>query len=374
MKKLFVFMAVALLAIAFVACSDEPATTTQGTVTTTALTTTAKTDVTTVPVTTALVTTAPVTTVPATTVAATTTLFVTTTPETTPAAPTAANVKLPMSGIKELAVDKNSIAFDKTCWAADPPIGAFDGETNDTKLGTPNANGSATLQFSLTEAATVSYYTFYTGNDTAPTLPRNPLSWVMYGKVGEEWVELSKVGPDEDTGMELVSCTPYSYAVKNPVECKDYKFVFVTKTVFQLNEVVMYQNDESVTSPTAAALLDGAEVLRTHAIAKINKDSYEIRTTFYPTDRFDEFSLSLVKERGAYAWVKDVTNNGEWIRYDVELITTSRGLDINFFLDETFVPVAGVKYDMQFYFYGSEFSMFPDKLHVVYEYGFELAQ
>ena len=369
MKKLLIFMAVALLAIALVACGAETVTTTQNTITTTAPTTTLKTDLTTAPV-----TTAPITTVPATTAPVTTTLAVTTAPETTPAAPTAANVKLPMSGIKELAVDKNSIAFNKTCWAADPPIGAFDGETNDTKLGTPNANGSAILQFSLTEAATVSYYTFYTGNDTAPTLPRNPLSWVMYGKVGEEWVELSKVGPDEDTGMELVSCTPYSYAVKNPLKCKDYKFVFVTETVFQLNEVVMYENDATVTSPMAAALLDGAEVLRTHAIAKINKVSYEIRTTFYPTDRFDEFSLSQVKARGAYAWVKDVTNNGEWTRYNVELITTSRGLDINFFLDETFVPVAGVKYDMQFYFYGSDFSMFPDKLHVVCEHGFELAQ
>lgn len=368
MKKLFVFTVLMLLALVLVACGGESVVTTDNAPSETTMPVTSVSSVST----TAPVTTVPMTTLPETT-APVTTVPVTTVPETTTASPFA-NIKLPTSGIKELAVDQNSIQFNKTCWAADPPKGAFDGETNDTKLGTPNANGSAILQFSLTEAATVTYYTFYTGNDTAPDLPRNPLSWVMYGKVGEEWVELSKVGPDQDTGMALVSCTPYSYVVQKPMECKDYKFVFVTETVFQLNEVVMYKNDVSVITPTAAALLDGAEVLRTHAIAKINKETYEIRTTFYPTDRFDSFSLSQVKARGAYAWVKDATNNGEWIRYNVELITTSRGLDINFFLDETFVPVAGVKYDMQFYFYGGDFCMFPGKIHVVYEYGFELAQ
>ena len=377
MKKFIIVMLVALLALALVACGGETETTTQGEAgaTTPAITTAATPAATNPAVTTTAVT--PAATTPVTTTAVTTTAVTTTAPlipviTTTVLAP--ANVKLPMEGIKELTVDQSSIVFDKECWAADPPAGAFDGETNDTKLGSPYVDGNAMLEFSLTEAATVTYYTFYTGNDTAPEYPRNPISWILYGKVGDEWVELSNVGLVNETGMKDVSATPFSYAIETSVECKDFKFEFITETVFQLNEIVMYANDATVTTPTAAALLDGAEVLRMHAIAKINKETYEIRTTFYPTDRFDVSSLDNVTARGAYAWVKDTTNNGEWVKYNVELITTSRGLDINFFLEESFVPVAGVKYDMQFYFLGGEDSMFPGKIHAVYEYGFELAQ
>lgn len=278
------------------------------------------------------------------------------------------NVALPTTGIKPLTVDKDSIAFDIECWAANPSTDAFDGNAIATKLGTPNANGNpATLEFSLTEAAAVSYYTFFTGTDTLSKYPgRNPNTWVVYGKVGEEWVVLSDV---TDPGMVDEWATPYSYKIETPVECKDYKIVFQTNTVFQLNEIVLYASDEAVTAPTAAALIGEAEVLRHHPQGLgYNADVARIRTTLLNDDgHFTNQSIAQLTAEGAYAWIRDMTNGGDFVRYEATTIETSRDCDINFILDG-FSAAAGVQYEVHFYFMTGDAAKVPNALHVIYFY------
>ena len=292
----------------------------------------------------------------------------------TPDAPvesTTTNIPLALSGLKQLTVDADTAQLSVACWDSNPAKDAFDGNYFASKMGTNKAaSGQVTLTFSLTEAATVSYYTFYTGNDTCTAYPnRSPLSWTIYGKVGEEWVTLSAI---TETGMEEKWATPYNYKVATPAECKDYKIEFVAASdIFQLNEIVLYASDATATGATAAALMGDAVACMPHDLG-YNADVARIRTTM-KTDYVAPFpyipgtETSSIKEitlEGAYAYVKDLTNNGEFVKYEVQEIETSRWCDLNFIL-EGFVPEAGVEYEILFFFMTGDNARTPNALHVL---------
>ena len=272
---------------------------------------------------------------------------------------------LPKAGITQVVVDTNTVTFDKEFWTANPPACVFDGDTVNTKLGTNKAASQpVTLTFSLTEAATITHYTFWTGTDTLTKYPnRNPKAWVMYGKVGEEWVVLSEV---TEPGMVDIWATPYSYAVSNPVECKDYKIVFETSSdIFQLNEIELYKKDATVTTPTAAALIDGAQVMFPHALG-FNADVNRIRTTIKSdAGQLNETSIAQLTKETSYVWVKDVTNNGGFVRYEVAELETARWCDINFILDG-FTPVSGTKYEIAFFTMSGDAATTPNALHALH--------
>ncbi len=154
------------------------------------------------------------------------------------------NVELPVSGLAAVEVNKESLSYEGiTPWNAETEgvKQLFDGNTVQSKLG-GTTNGTVTVNFSLTAAATLSYYTLYTGNDTSGSPERNPDGFVLYGKVGEDWVELSKIesGETHGPGLEAKDATPYSYEITNKQSCSEYKIVFTTNSTFQMNELVLY--------------------------------------------------------------------------------------------------------------------------------------
>ena len=272
--------------------------------------------------------------------------------------------KLPGTGIAAVTVDVNTVKFSVETWAANPAKDAFDGNVATSKLGTNKAAGQpVTLEFSLTEAQTVTWYTFFTGNDTLPQYTgRNPKSWVVYGKVGEEWVVLSEV---TEPNMVEQWARPYSFKITNPVECKDYKIVFETSSdIFQLNEIVLYKKDATVTTPTAAYLMDGAEVAMIHATG-YNADVYRIRTTNKADlQQFGNEAMAEITKEGASVWVRDVTNGGALVKYEIKEWETSRHCDINFIL-EGFIPEAGVTYEFLVFFTTGNSAKVPNTLHVM---------
>ena len=119
----------------------------------------------------------------------------------------------------------------------------FDGNQGTKICGTTGADGLITVYFSTTEATTLTYYTLVTGNDSKG-LTRNPEGWTLYGKNGDEWVELSKVVGDINvaTGIQNANYAASSYKVDNVGTYTEYKIVFVeTSTSFQLSEMDLYQ-------------------------------------------------------------------------------------------------------------------------------------
>lgn len=152
------------------------------------------------------------------------------------------NITLP-EGLTKVTVKADSIAAAEGfgAWGDGAPANLFDGDNAGTKIG-GGTNGSVTVTFSLDAAATVTYYTLYTGGDTASNSGRNPLGWTLYGEVNGEWVELSNVAATKTnvTGLEATNSTPYSYKVSAPAECVNYKIVFVTGSAFQLNEMELF--------------------------------------------------------------------------------------------------------------------------------------
>ncbi len=147
------------------------------------------------------------------------------------------------AGLTDVAVDGASAASEGlNAWGDGAPANLFDGDTTTTKIG-GGTEGSVTVTFSTTEAATVSYYTLYTGGDSSSYPDRNPSSWTLYGKVNGEWVVLSEVAADNATtvtGLEAADSTPFTYKVTAKNECTEYKIVFVTGGSFQLNEMVLH--------------------------------------------------------------------------------------------------------------------------------------
>lgn len=153
------------------------------------------------------------------------------------------NVTLP-GGLTEVSVNTNSVKTENIEHFGDgDPKQLFDGDTAFAKIGGTVVDGSFTLTFSLRSSATLTYYTFYTGNDTATHPERNPIGWQLFGKVGDDYVLLSDVRENAVAyhGMQGVNATPYSYKIDIPTACKDYMIVFDTNQMFQLNEMVLYK-------------------------------------------------------------------------------------------------------------------------------------
>lgn len=155
-----------------------------------------------------------------------------------------ANITLPQN-VTKVSVNTNSIKTDEaiTHWGDGAAAQLFDGNTTTSKIGGAVVDGAFTLTFSLKSAATLTYYTFYTGNDTSTHPDRNPLGWILYGKVNGEYVVLSDVRENSVnvTGLEGVNATPYSYKIDNQQSCTEYMIVFYTNSMFQLNEMVLYK-------------------------------------------------------------------------------------------------------------------------------------
>ena len=153
------------------------------------------------------------------------------------------NVTLP-GGLTEVKVNTNSVqAEDFVPFPDGDPKQFFDGDTNFAKIGGTIENGTFTLTFSLRSSETLTYYTFYTGNDTSSHPERNPIGWQLFGKVGDDYVLLSDVRENAVAyhGMQGVNATPYSYKIDTPTACKDYMIVFDTNQMFQLCEMILYK-------------------------------------------------------------------------------------------------------------------------------------
>ena len=152
------------------------------------------------------------------------------------------DITLP-TGLSQVKVNTNSVKTEGIeHWGDGAPTNFFDGDTDKTKIGGGVADGEFTLTFSLSKSTTLTYYTLYTGNDTVTHPDRNPIGWVLYGKVGNEYVVLADARENAVAyhGMDTVNATPYSYKIDNPTACKDYMIVFYTNGMFQLNEMVLY--------------------------------------------------------------------------------------------------------------------------------------
>ena len=296
-------------------------------------------------------------------------------------------VDLPTSGIKELEVNKESLGWSglNNVWneSSENVAQLFDGNYMDSKIGgnvveNKDEDGNVIsrndfeVTFSLVEPATISYYTFFTGNDTNSNPTRNPDAWTLYAKdASGNWVAISEVGYDSHTGLWGRWSTPASYATVGAFEAQDYKVVFTPAGgQFQMNELKVYANDASVTNPTVASLIGDAFVHRLHSKG-YDADVARIRTGV-KTDYLAPFpnipgtstsSISEITEEGAYAYVKDPTT-GVFTRYEITEITTNRWCDINFILDG-FVPEAGVTYEMVCFFYTGDNALVPNALHAL---------
>ncbi len=157
-------------------------------------------------------------------------------------------IELP-SGISQIASSDITVGnvngFSST-WGDGAATHLFDGNTTGTKIGGDTTTGATiSVEFSLKSATTLTYYTLYTGGDTASNPGRNPSAVTLYGKVGENWVVLSAIATSDTTPpiVGATNSTPYSYQIDNPQACSDYKVEFVTQSnKFQMNELVLYKN------------------------------------------------------------------------------------------------------------------------------------
>jgi len=283
------------------------------------------------------------------------------------------NVTLPTTGIKEVTVDtstlsvKNGAGEDQGFWGDGPVANLFDGNTAQTKMGC-GTDGTVALTFSLTAPATLSYYTLWTGNDTG-NQDRNPKTWVLYGKVGEEWVVLSAVGFDAPSGMQGKPSTPNNYAITNPVECKEYKIVFETNGSFQLNELYLYTNVEGA-GITAAAAIGTAEVLPYNSHYGFNTTTQKIGYGIQSRGHYNGAEgLAEINIDNAYCYIR--AQGGEFVRYTVTSMTTEAHYKA-FFTVEGFVPEAGVKYDYVVICTGGASWKYPGAAHAFYATGLVL--
>ena len=295
-------------------------------------------------------------------------------------------VDLPLSGIKEVAVDQTSLSVENIgVWNTNtenvPQL--FDGNTMQTKMGgnvqkdESGARLPVSVTFSLTKSTTLSYYTIYTGNDTDSDA-RNPKSWVLYGKVGEDWVELSKI-EEATNGLKRNRATPANYAVTNPVECKEYKIVFVTNgDQFQLNEIVLYTNDATVTGATKAAAIGYNPIAYTHRNNWLSTtESYQFKIGTKGDSPYAYFidanNLATAQGNPAWVYIKDTTNGGDYVRYEITDLKTERHCDILFNADG-FVPVEGVEYEIVLCITSGDGTYYPNTVYSIYSWGFQLGK
>ena len=154
------------------------------------------------------------------------------------------NVELP-AGTTVIEMDKSSASSaGLNNWGDGPASNLIDGNATGSKIGGDcSTGGTITVTFKTTAAASATYYTLYTGGDTANNPGRNPISWKLYGKVGNNWVVLSEVGYTNTTvpGIEATNSTPYTWAIANVQNCQEYKIEFIALSgKFQMNELVLH--------------------------------------------------------------------------------------------------------------------------------------
>ena len=286
--------------------------------------------------------------------------------------------KLPTSGITQLKVVECASDSNLTNWADGKDEYLFDGgygitQVGGTKIGGGVANGGFTMTFSLEAPATVTYYTFITGRDSNGA--RNPKSWTLYGKnAAGEWVVVDTV--DEETATATMGKTnsrAYNYKTANPGEYKDYKIEFATEGMFQMDEMILFANDATA-GTDKLALVGGMEYVPFHTRGDFAGETNEFRLTCKAEGgHFSQETIHKVTAEGAYVYLKDTTNGGEFVRYEIANLRIDRWCDFYITLDG-FTPVAGVEYEVVFVFVGSEGSKCPGELHYMTTTGLKLAQ
>lgn len=136
-----------------------------------------------------------------------------------------ANIGYAPVGLEKATVDVSTLGISGNLNApTDPLEQLFDGNLTKKYCAwvSKNQGSKHEITFALTEAATLSHYTFTTGNDTAKYPYRNPVSWELYGLVNEEWVLLDEVA---ESTMEAVNTIPYTFEIDKLQSCKEYKIV-----------------------------------------------------------------------------------------------------------------------------------------------------
>ena len=235
-----------------------------------------------------------------------------------------------------------------------------------------------TVTFNFAEATTVAYYTLYSGNDTDTGSNRNPKDWILYGKVNGEWVVLDTEGYDAPTGMGrslTKRATPASYAIANPQACTEYKIVFTTDSSFQLNELKLYVNDATATTPTAAAIIaaEDAEVVLIHRNDYLKNDAeYQFSiTTKSEGNYFQNNSIVTIADRPMWVYINDTTAGTGYVKYDITSFKVTAHAYINFNADG-FTPEEGHVYDIVLIVHGGEGTRYGECTYAIPSWGFQL--
>ena len=293
-------------------------------------------------------------------------------------APVEFDGKLPTTGITQLKVVEYASDSNLSNWGDGKDEYLFDGgygitQVGGTKIGGGVANGGFTMTFSLEAPATVSYYTFITGRDSNGA--RNPKSWTLYGKnAAGEWVVIDTV--DEETATATMGKTnsrAYNYKTANPGEYKDYKIEFATEGMFQMDEMILFA-DDATAGTNKLSLVGGMEYVPFHTRGDFNAETYEFRLTCKAEGgHFSQETIAKTTAEGAYVYLKDITNGGEYVKYEIATLRTERWCDFFITLDG-FTPVAGVEYEVVFVFVGAEGSKCAGDLHYMTTTGLKIAQ
>ncbi len=107
-------------------------------------------------------------------------------------------------------------------------------------IGSAEAEATAEITFSLSEATALTGYAVYTANDNKDYPDRNPIGWGLSGKdENGEWVEIDASGRD-DIAMEDVNYTAYGRFVEGAAAYTEYKFAITHNGTMQISELVLF--------------------------------------------------------------------------------------------------------------------------------------
>jgi len=107
-------------------------------------------------------------------------------------------------------------------------------------IGSAEAEATAEITFSLSEATALTGYAVSTANDNKDYPDRNPIGWVLSGKdENGEWGEIDASGRD-DIAMEDVNYTAYGRFVEGAAAYTEYKFAITHNGTMQISELVLF--------------------------------------------------------------------------------------------------------------------------------------
>ena len=158
-----------------------------------------------------------------------------------------------------------------------------------TKYCLSTNNSEVYVVAEASEQVIVTGYTFTTGNDSQSYINRNPKSWVLYGSNDYDtnskqgtWTEIHSV--TNDTTMQNLNYTPYTFTFDNDEEYNYYKFVFKEtqgSTEFQLCEIEFIHTLAAVHDWETVSQVD-ADCINDGYLVKICKDCGKQKTEKIP--------------------------------------------------------------------------------------------